>query len=609
MQDYTPLPKRFRVSTLRYGLIPLLIVAVFTGCDKDDDEVIPIPTEPMPCSELETFRDQTTTLSNNGVLVKSVDAVDETFLLEFENGNTWSLDASCVNGWTLDSLAWSMEVNYEDAQNQTLGFIGNISADYVLNPSGFAPLSAEVSVSAPVPGRVQIRVVGQKGIESDLVHTFTTNAESQTVPVHGLYADYANQVELSWLNPNGNVRTTTRITITTQALNDDLPNITVQNRDFASMQEGWTLVSSLAIFNPNVPYIFDAFGDIRWYLDYNESTLLDNLYYDVGIERLANGNFYFGDLATAQIYEIDLFGRILNQWEMPGYGFHHHVQEKPDGNFLVTVNKYGSTHLNGSFTVEDHIIEIDRITGAIVMEWDLRELLDEYRTSLIDLLDEQYIDWVHCNAVLYDPNDQTIIVSGRTQGVFKLNYEHELVWILAPHEGWGQNRLGQNLDNFLLEAVDPLGNPYSPNVQEGGQNAADFEWNWYQHATKLMPNGNVILFDNGQFRNFDFSDFSGYSRAVEYRIDEDNLEVEQIWTYGKEEGPQLFSEIISDVDYDIETNNVIISAGFGVRNAQNEVGARVLEIDYSTQTISFDAFIESYGLAMHRSQRLTMYPE
>ena len=581
------------------------------ACNKDEEEeVIPVPVEePIPCSALETFRDQTSTLGNNDILVKSVETLDGTFFLEFENGDTWSLDAACVNGWTLDSLSWSMEINYEDAQNQTLGFIGTVSADYVLNPSGFAPLSAEVSISAPVTGRVKIRVVGQNGPESDLEKTFSSNAESHTVPVHGLYADYSNQVELSWLSASGTVRATTRITIPTEPLNEDLPEITINTRDFSTMQEGWTIVSSLAIFNPNVPYIFDPFGDIRWYLDYNESTLLDNLYYDVGIERLANGNFYFGDLASSQIYEIDLFGRILNQWEMPGYGFHHHVQEKPDGNFLVTVNKYGSTHLNGSYTVEDHIIEIDRITGAIVMEWDLRELLDEYRIALIDMLDEQYIDWVHCNAVLYDPSDQTIIVSGRTQGVFKLNYDHELVWILGPHDGWGQNRLGQNLDNFLLEAVDPTGNPYSPSVQQGVQNTADFEWNWYQHAPKLMPNGNLILFDNGQFRNFDFSDFSGYSRAVEYRIDAGNKQVEQVWTFGKEEGAQLFSEIISDVDYDVATNNVIISAGFGVRNDQNEIGARVLELDYSTETISFDAFIRSYGLAMHRSQRLTIYPE
>ncbi len=48
---------------------------------------------------------------------------------------------------------------------------------------------------------------------------------------------------------------------------------------------------------------------------------------------------------------------------MPGYTFHYEVLEKPDGNFLVNVNKTGSTHPNGSPTVEDVIIELSLTTG------------------------------------------------------------------------------------------------------------------------------------------------------------------------------------------------------------------------------------------------------
>lgn len=56
----------------------------------------------------------------------------------------------------------------------------------------------------------------------------------------------------------------------------------------------------------------------------------------------------------------------------------------------------------------------------------------------------------------------------------------------------------------------------------GYLNHAEFEWNWYQHEVMLMPNGNLMLFDNGHYRNLDFSDFGNFSRAVEYEIDAQN---------------------------------------------------------------------------------------
>src|SRR5690606_35763824 len=122
----------------------------------------------------------------------------------------------------------------------------------------------------------------------------------------------------------------------------------------------------------------------RWYLDYADHPTLGILGYDNGIERLQNGNFYFGDIRTNSIYEVDLFGQVINTWTLPGYKFHHQVLEKPDGNFVVTVNKSGSTHLNGVPTVEDYVIEVDRASGVIVEEWDLKQSLDEYRTAMMD---------------------------------------------------------------------------------------------------------------------------------------------------------------------------------------------------------------------------------
>ena len=264
-------------------------------------------------------------------------------------------------------------------------------------------------------------------------------------------------------------------------------------------------------------------------------------------------------------------------------------------------------HLNGNYTVEDHIIEIDRNSGNIIMEWDLRQSLDEYRTALLDLLDDQYVDWVHCNAVLYDPSDNTIIVSGRTQGVFKLDYDNQVKWILGSHLAWGENRMGQDLNQFLLEATDGAGNPLNDDVQLGYDNHAEFEWNWYQHAPLITPNGNIMLFDNGDNRNF--SGWSGYSRAVEFDIDEENMQVRQIWQYGKERGAATRSRIISDVDILPQTGHIMFCPGHNVENSDGLVGAKVVELDYDTKEVFFEAEINSLGLTLHRAERMTLYPE
>lgn len=70
---------------------------------------------------------------------------------------------------------------------------------------------------------------------------------------------------------------------------------------------------------------------------------------------------------------MDWLGNIINNWPFPGFRFHHNVQEKPNGNFLVTVSKEGSS------TIEDYIIEIDRNSKQVINTWDLNASLQYSR--------------------------------------------------------------------------------------------------------------------------------------------------------------------------------------------------------------------------------------
>jgi arylsulfate sulfotransferase len=487
------------------------------------------------------------------------------------------------------------------------------------NPYGNAPLTAEAVFRTTVPTRVSLTVLG----ESPLQHDFSEMATTHRVPILGLYPGRDNRVRLTLTSSeHGSAEETVRIT--TDPLPSYFPKVAVQTAPGAELEPGWTL--SQYSINPRgqkiesdidaslhlrgLPFMFDENGDIRYYLDLTE---IGGLPFEVG--RLQNGHWVFGE--ASDVFEYDLLGKRINRWAIPGYRAHHEVTEKPDGNLLVAVHKTGTKNRDGGDTNGDHIIELARDTGEIVREWDLRQVLDVYRRDFVP----DPVDWFHMNAIWYSEADDSLVVSGRSQGVVKLTRDNELVWILAPHKGWGRAGIGADkyeTREYLLTAVDAEGLPYPEEVQQGDVAADDFDWVWGQHAPMYLPNGNLFVFDNGFGRNFK-ANFAGdgagdFSRGVEYVIDEEAKTLKQVWEYGAERGSDYFSLIISDVDYLPVTGNRLIMPGIVQRDgmgfayatevsAEGELVADAeiqFKGDYKT-----DAF---FGEIVYRSERLTMYP-
>ncbi len=476
------------------------------------------------------------------------------------------------------------------------------------NPYGVNPLCAQLDIEADVPGKIRVEVIGRDGEASNIAHTFDEIATSHSVPVLGLYPQYQNTILVNYLSADDSVLEEKEISIVTQEIPDVFSDIIVDIRQIDKMEPGLTLVSYRGVYNPNMPFMMDAYGKIRWILDYSNYPPLQQLFYDVGLERLQNGNFYFGNSATRSIHEVGVYGELINTWSTEPYDFHHNVQEKPNGNFLLTATDPNSTHLNGNLTHKDLVIEIDRQSGSIINVWDLKESLDEYRTAWVYVLNNSPMDWVHGNAVIYDESDNTIIVSCQRQGVFKLTQDNQVVWILGTHLGWGTNRQGADLNNYLLTPLDASGNSITDqDILDGFDNHMDFEWNWFQHAPMIMPNGNIMLFDNGGFRNY--AAFPKYSRAVEYAIDDDAKTIQQIWQYGKERGEDTYSSLVSDVDYLPETGHILFSPGWGVDNGDGLLGGKIIELDYQTKEVIFEARLSGVDdFQFHRAERLSIYP-
>ena len=417
----------------------------------------------------------------------------------------------------------------------------------IVNPYKNSPLTALVIFKTTEEIAPTVTIQG-KDEQTSITHKFPAATEHY-LPIYGLYADYDNIVTMSYeLNGQQN---TSSLSIKTEPLPDNVarPKIVTANRE--------QLNNDLYFFMPsgnNLAAAYDINGDVRWYLDQKtawDNARLKNGHLLIGTERLMNTPYYMTGL-----YEIDLLGKIYKEYTIPG-GYHHDFFEMPNGNLLVASDNFTNTN----DTAEDYVVEVDRETGEIVKNFDLKKILSTKTTG-----NENYSssDWFHNNSVWYDENSNTIILSGRHQdAVVAVNYTTgELKWIVGDKTNWPES-----YQKYFLTST-----------------SEDFEWQWSQHAAMITPEGDLFLFDNGNNKsklkeNF-VSAANSYSRAVMYRIDNNSKTIEQIYQYGKERGSDFYSPYISDVDY-LEKGHYLISSGGIVKKdgeAQNQP-AGVLDAD------------------------------
>ena len=485
--------------------------------------------------------------------------------------------------WTV-LLFLSMTTGCYDGLRNGARLDGEI--EVVASPIGRTPLAAEINLATTAPSTARVRLLGDQSSGYE-----TASRREHTIPVVGLLPDADNRVEVTLSSTEGTFLVDT-FTVATPPLPDFLPEVVVSVADVAAMEPGWTL-SGLSVRDGEewrtVPFVFDHQGRIRWYMDLAEDGLLV-----LPIEPLENGHLIGG--AGERIFEYDWMGRHADHWRIEGYNFHHDVVELPDGDLLVAVDKKGLS------TVEDFALVLDRSSGDIVREIDLRTMMDVSRRE-VGGNDE---DWLHVNSLWYDESDGGIIVSALYQGVFKISPTNELQWILAPHRGWGPAGVqgdGPDTSERLLTAVDESGMPYAADVQDGGVPVTGFDWSWYQHAAMLTPLGSLLIFDNGVNRNFGVTE-DAYSRGVEYAVDEEEMTVRQLWSYGRERGAEYRSTFISDIDYGPLTGNRLVMPG-----STNQGSAWVTEVT-AAGTVVFDAEIrfniEDGGDLVYRSERIVL---
>lgn len=108
-------------------------------------------------------------------------------------------------------------------------------------------------------------------------------------------------------------------------------------------------------------------------------------------------------------------------------------------------------------------------------------------------------DYVHANSLEWDDDGGIIVSSASQSTIFKIEYPSgRILWRLG---GYGAKR-----SDFIIQN-DPLGGFSS------------------QHSARKLPNGNILIYDNGNWRH------DMHSRAVEYHLDFQKHTASFVWEY------------------------------------------------------------------------------
>ena len=432
-----------------------------------------------------------------------------------------ALDSFSQNKEEVDNVVSMLDDQIEKEKNLKAQGYTLESPNVVLNPYGNSPLTALVMFTTDEETEVEVTIKG-KDKNSTFTHTFES-AKEHYLPIYGLYANKENEVILKVGEESKTLK------IKTEALPDNmaLPTSVTAKKD--------KLGNDLYFFTPSssgYTVAYDVNGDVRWYLTNYALWKVDRLENGnllLSTERLVNSPYYMTGM-----YEMTLLGKIVKEYSLPG-GYHHDYYEMPNGNFLVASDNFSSG------TVEDYIVEMDRNTGEIVKTFDLTKILNKEDGKSENWT--QY-DWFHNNAVWYDEKTNSITLSGRhMDAVINLDYETgKLNWIIGDPTNWSEE--------YQKYFFTPVGD--------------DFEWQWSQHAAMITPEGYVFILDNGNNKSKIESEYvpasKSYTRGVMYKIDTENMTIEQIWEYGKERGSSFYSPYISDVDY-LDKNHYIVHSG------------------------------------------------
>jgi len=413
-------------------------------------------------------------------------------------------------------------------------------------PATNAPLAGVLQLTTDTPSRISVLVNDGTNVWA---RDFYDYATSHSEPLFGFKAARTNHITVTVHDQRRNQATAALpLTFVTGLMPTNFPNLTLLQSRPSLMEPGYTLF--LVQVHSGVLWwgvIVDHSGEVVWY------SVVPSTF---DLRRLANGDLFMP--WTTNFNEVNLLGDTVRTWNVPANlpVNQHEGLPTPHGSILYfsdateMVTNYptsmtvSNAPLENAIIVYQKVVEISATNAALLNTWSPINLLDPRRISYMMVGLPGGWDAQHSNAIIEDPRDNSIIVSIRHQNAL-VKFSRatgQLVWILGPPDNWGPA-----WQPYLLK---PVGTP--------------FIWQWAQHAPIITPQGTLMLYDNGNYRASPFApsvpNSTNYSRAVEYSINEQTMEVSQVWDYGRTNvAERLFTDHEGYAEPEPITGNVLIN--------------------------------------------------
>ena len=404
-------------------------------------------------------------------------------------------------------------------------------SDFAIQPSPRNVVSCYVTLTTSEPARVAVEV------GKDAAYTFRvrddTLAVAHKVIVFGLHADTAWHLRAVATAPDGRTVASEDRTFTTGPLPPEVPVAKLSVPNTGSAQPGFTL-TGVGFGLPwdassSVAVMYDLQGEVVWYYVHPDGP--------ASIATLVDGGKHVLVAAGTHPLQIDLAGQVV--WESPvepsventtwsswtPNTFHHEFTQLPNGNYAVI-----------RFRLSDHelsdALEEMAPDGTVLWSWSTAAEIEGwgYGTGLV--IDLQ--------------NDAAYYSSRLLSKILKIDRK----------TGTGLWYRGSG-GSF---ATDP---------------SAEVPWFADQHDPVLLPSGNLLMFDNGPEER-------GWSRVVEYALDEKAMTAKVVWQYPKPEAGGIPAEawytIGGGSGQRLPNGNTLIAAITGLFGDQ-EGSCRIFEVD------------------------------
>jgi hypothetical protein len=213
-------------------------------------------------------------------------------------------------------------------------------------------------------------------------------------------------------------------------------------------------------------------------------------------------------------------------------GGHHDFDYNPETDtFMVLEYSISSEIWNDTYILYDKLSEYSR-AGELIWEWDG---ISEYpfnstrHTSLgLNLTFRGGADWMHANSFVWDKQEETIYLSIRNlDTIVKIDYTTKDII-------WEAGRFG---DFELYDADDLL---------------VDTIYH-FPHNLERIGENKFIIFDNDLYNisnpdSMSLEGSQGYSRFLEFEIDEDQKTMRELWSWVIDNQTYYFPESGGDAD-------------------------------------------------------------